>query len=65
MAYKQHTTRQSFHWQSDLSDERRDELIVWVKSLNDKEAAMLTDLLTDVRDTAEADAAEEAAGPSI
>lgn len=49
-AYRQHTAPSSFHWNSKLSLERKQELIDWVASLSDHEAGMLEDLLQDVRD---------------
>ena len=57
-AYRQHTAPSSFHWNSRLSDQRKQELIDWVASLSDDEAGMLEDLLQDVRDDEQFYAAE-------
>lgn len=39
-----------FHWQTDLSEERREELLAWVASLDDNQKRMLGDLLADCED---------------
>lgn len=50
MTSRQHTHRSAFFWDSKLTDERKDELIAWVKSQSDEDADKLEDLLHDVRD---------------
>lgn len=48
-AYREHTHRSSFCWRSELSDEKKDAIIKWVKSLSDEDAEKLEYLLDDVR----------------
>lgn len=50
MVYQTYTHKSSFFWDSDLTDERKGELIKWVKSLDKDKAKMLEDLLDDTRD---------------
>lgn len=48
MSKPYHTSRSSFNWQSDLSDERKDQIIAWVKSLSEDEQQMLQEIIDDV-----------------
>ncbi len=55
----------SFHWQSDLSDRRQQQLIEWERGLSDIDRKKLHDLLDETRFSAEMEAAEDAAGVDI
>ena len=50
MTYRTYTHKSSFFWDSHLTEKRKEELIVWVKSLDDEKAQMLEDLLDDTRE---------------
>lgn len=50
MTYRTYTHRSSFYWNSKLLDDRKDEIIKWVKALSDDDAELLEDLLQDTRD---------------
>lgn len=50
MAYLTHTHRSSFFWNSSLSDERKDEIIAWLQTLDDNQKQMIEELLQDARD---------------
>jgi len=50
MAYQRYTGRDSFFWNSNLSDERKDQILAWVRALRDEEVDCLNDLLKDVQD---------------
>ncbi len=50
MASREHIFRSSFYWDSNLTTERKDEIIAWVKSLSNNNADKLKDLLCDVRE---------------
>lgn len=45
-----YTSRASFFWDSDLTDERKDEIIEWAMSLSENEQEYLSDIIRDVRD---------------
>lgn len=42
-----YTNLSSFNWQSDLTDERKFEIIEWIKNLTDNEKGMLKDIIKD------------------
>ena len=48
MTWRHHTHHSSFFWDSDLSDERKDQIITWVASLSENEASLLKDAIKDV-----------------
>ena len=47
--YRSHTAPSSFFWDSDLSEERKQQIIEWIENMNDEQRSMLNDLLDDVR----------------
>jgi len=59
MIFITHTSRDSFFWNSSLSDERKDQIIEWLASLDENSQSIVVDLLNDVRDDAIFDATYE------
>ena len=55
----------SFHWQTDLTEARRKEILEWVASLPKDKLAMLEDCLTDTKDAEMYHHAELEAGEDI
>jgi hypothetical protein len=51
--YCAYTDLPSFFWQSKLSTKRKEEILAWLKTLDNRELDMLQDLLTDTREAAE------------
>lgn len=51
--YRSYSHLSSFFWDSSLSEERKNEILEWVKSLSDEDAAKLEDLIRDVREDEE------------
>ena len=50
MAYKEYTSFDSFYWATNLSDERKQQILDWVAAMSDDEAGLLSDLIWDVRE---------------
>lgn len=48
MTYRRHTFHSDFYWNSKLSNDRKNEIIEWVKELSDDKAALLEDLIEDL-----------------
>ena len=51
-AYREHTNPSAFHWNSMLSQERKEEICAWVRQLSEEDARALEDLLDDVKEAA-------------
>ena len=51
--FAEHIFRSSFHWDTHLTDKRKDEIIKWVRGLKDKQVSMLNDITDDVKDAQE------------
>lgn len=52
----------SFHWNSNLSDEYKQEIIKFLHSLKDEEVAMIEELIKDARDWGFEDGYDDAGG---
>ena len=53
-----HTSRGAFYWNSDLSNERKDEIISWVTGLDEMQTSMLADIIRDVQEEKDFQAAD-------
>jgi hypothetical protein len=48
-----------FYWDSNLSEDRKTQIVKWVNGLNEEEQSMLRDIIDDSRADAEFDTREE------
>ena len=65
MGWCVYNSQNSFHWNSDLTDRRKDEILEWLETLGDSEIAMIEDMLEDSRWQGYDDGAAESIGEDI